>query len=220
MILAWLKREVRKLCWQVIPINIAVFISGRGSNLQSIIDAVETGEIPAEIKLVISDNKEAYGLKRAQQADIKAEFVDPGKFDSKKDYEKNLLNKLNTHDIQLVALAGFMRLLSPYFLREFSGRVMNIHPSLLPSFRGLHPQRQAVEYGVKVSGCTVHFVDEGMDTGPIILQQAVPVKDEDDEDSLAQRILKKEHKIYPRAVKLFAEGRLKQQGRRVIIKDK
>ncbi|MFW6279032.1 MAG: phosphoribosylglycinamide formyltransferase [Bacillota bacterium] len=200
----------------MIKINIAVFISGRGSNLQSIMDAVAKGELPVSLELVVSDNQDAYGLERANDAGVEAQFVDPQKFSSAREYEKEIISLLAEKEIKLVCLAGFMRLLSPYFLENFTGRVMNIHPSLLPSFRGLHAQKQAVDYGVKVSGCTVHFVDEGMDTGPIILQKAVPVYDDDDEDSLAARILEKEHQIYPRAIKLFAEGSLKQEGRRVI----
>ena len=205
------------LSWEVRAINIAVFISGRGSNLQSIIDAAG-GELPVQPVLVISDNQEAFGLQRAEKAGIEAKFVDPASFPSQKDYEQKLIKLLAERAVELVALAGFMRLLSSYFLENFPGRVMNIHPSLLPSFRGLHAQKQAVDYGVKVSGCTVHFVDEGMDTGPIILQEAVPVYDDDDADSLAARILEKEHEIYPRAIKLYAEGRLEQKGRRVYRK--
>lgn len=198
-------------------INLAVFISGRGSNLQSIIDSISQGELPLDLKIVISDNREAYGLKRARKAGIEARYVNPGAHDSEKQYEQQILTLLKERKIKIVALAGFMRLLSPYFLEQFSGEVMNIHPSLLPAFRGLHAQKQALEYGVKVSGCTVHFVDEGMDTGPIILQESVPVYDDDDEDSLAARILKKEHQIYPQALKLYATGRLQKKGRRVKI---
>ena len=198
-------------------INLAVFISGRGSNLQSIIDSISRGELPLDLKIVISDNREAYGLKRARKAGIEARYVNPGAHDSEKQYEQQILTLLKERKIKIVALAGFMRLLSPYFLEQFSGEVMNIHPSLLPAFRGLHAQKQALEYGVKVSGCTVHFVDEGMDTGPIILQESVPVYDDDDEDSLAARILKKEHQIYPQALKLYATGRLQKKGRRVKI---
>ncbi len=198
-------------------INLAVFISGRGSNLQSIIDSISRGELPLDLKIVISDNREAYGLKRARKAGIEARYVNPGAHDSEKGYEQQILTLLKEREIKIVALAGFMRLLSPYFLEQFSGEVMNIHPSLLPAFRGLHAQKQALEYGVKVSGCTVHFVDEGMDTGPIILQESVPVYDDDDEDSLAARILKKEHQIYPQALKLYATGRLQKKGRRVKI---
>ncbi len=197
-------------------INISVFISGRGTNLQSIIDAVQSGNLPVTIKTVISDSEEAYGLKRARKAGIEALFIDPDDFSSTQEYEQKLLDIIEENKINLVALAGFMRLISPYFLNNFSGSIMNIHPSLLPSFRGLHAQKQAIDYGVKVSGCTVHFVDEGMDTGPIILQEAVPVYDNDNEESLAERILTKEHKIYPQAIKLYAQGKLKIKGRKVI----
>ena len=207
------------LFWEVKAINISVFISGRGSNLQSIIDAAADGELSVEPVLVISDNRDAYGLERARKAGIEAKFVDPQAYTTEQEYEQHLLEILVARDVELVALAGFMRLLSSYFLEQFSGRVMNIHPSLLPSFRGLHAQKQALDYGVKISGCTVHFVDEGMDTGPIILQKAVPVYDDDDEDSLASRILEQEHKIYPEAIKLYARGCLQQKGRRVIRKE-
>jgi len=203
----------------VIKINISVFISGRGTNLQSIIDAVQSGKLPVTIKAVISDNEEAYGLKRAQKAGVESIFIDPDDFSTTQKYEQKLLEFMEENKIKLVVLAGFMRLISPYFLNNFRGKVMNIHPSLLPSFRGLHAQKQAIDYGVKVSGCTVHFVDEGMDTGPIILQKAVPVYDDDDEDSLAERILTEEHKIYPQAIKLFAQDKLKIKGRKVIRED-
>ena len=196
-------------------INIAVFISGRGTNLQSIIDSIENDEIPVNIKAVISDNEEAYGLVRAREADIETFWIDPDKYQTDEKFEDEILSILEKKNIELVALAGFMRLLSPYFLNNFSGRTMNIHPSLLPSFRGLHAQKQAIDYGVKISGCTVHFVDEGMDTGPIILQEAVPVYDSDDEESLAARILEKEHQIYPEAIRLYAEGKIKVDCRKV-----
>ena len=201
-------------------INIAVFISGRGTNLQSIIDAVTNDEIPVNIKAVISDNEDAYGLVRAQKAGIETFWVDPDKYDTDKQFEDEIISILQKRKVELVALAGFMRLLSPYFLNNFSGKTMNIHPSLLPSFRGLHAQKQALDYGVKISGCTVHFVDEGMDTGPIILQEAVKVYDSDDEESLADRILEKEHEIYPEAIRLYAEGKIKLEGRRVIRLEK
>ncbi|ACL70955.1 phosphoribosylglycinamide formyltransferase [Halothermothrix orenii] len=198
-------------------INLAVFISGNGTNLQAIIDSIKAGRVEAELKMVISDKKNAYGLVRAEKAGIENIFIDPADFNSRQGYEKELLDYLDKKNIDLVALAGFMRLLSPYFINQFSGKIMNIHPSLLPSFPGLHAQRQALEYGVKVSGCTVHFVDEGMDTGPIILQAPVPVYSDDTEERLASRIREKEHELYPEAIQLFAENRLTIQGRKVYI---
>jgi len=203
----------------VIKINIAVFISGRGSNLQSIIDSTVEEDGSVNISLVISNRQDAYGLQRASKAGIEYCVIKPADFSSSQEYEVEMLSELQKRDIELVALAGFMRLLSPYFLAEFPGKVMNIHPSLLPSFRGLDAQQQALDYGVKVSGCTVHFVDEGMDTGPIILQKAVSVYDDDNKESLAARILKEEHKIYPAAIKLYARGKLQLAGRKVIKKN-
>lgn len=196
-------------------LKIGILASGRGSNLQSIIDSVEAGEIKADIRIVISDREKAFALERAAKHNINTLYVNPGQYETRKKYEQKLIDVFKEKDVELIIMAGFMRILSPYFIRQFRQRVMNIHPSLLPAFPGLHPQRQALEYGVKVSGCTVHFADEGMDTGPIILQSAVPVLDDDDEDSLAARILKEEHQIYPQAVKLFSEGKLRIDDRNV-----
>lgn len=198
-------------------LKIGVLVSGNGSNLQAIIDRIEAGELQAEISIVISDREDAYALKRAARHGIENMYIDPGKFREKREYEGKLVQVLKERGVELVIMAGFMRLLGPYFIREFHQRVMNIHPSLLPSFPGLRPQLQALEHGVKVSGCTVHFVDEGMDTGPIILQGAVPVYDDDTEETLSARILEKEHQIYPEAIKLYSEGRLKIEGRKVRI---
>lgn len=199
-------------------LNIAVLVSGRGSNLQSIIDNIENGYIPdAAIKVVVSDKGDAYALERAKDNGIDAVFVDPSAFGGKKGYEEEVLRKLAKYDIQLVLLAGYMRIIGRDVIEAYKNRMMNIHPALLPSFMGLHAQKQAFDYGVKVAGCTVHFVDEGMDTGPIILQRCVPVLEGDTEDTLAGRILEQEHKIYPEAVKLFAEDRLKVDGRIVSI---
>jgi len=198
-------------------LKIGVLASGRGSNLQSIIDSIEEGKIEARISVVISDKKDAKALVRAEDHDIKGEFVNPAKYSSKANFEKRLIEILDNEGVELVLLAGFMRILSPYFIRKYKGRIMNIHPSLLPSFPGLHAQRQALEYGVKLSGCTVHFADEGMDTGPIILQAAVPVKEGDTEETLAARILEQEHIIYPEAVHLYSKGLLKLEGRKVKI---
>lgn len=198
-------------------LKIGVLVSGNGSNLQAIIDRIEAGELQAEISIVISDREDAYALKRAARHGIENMYIDPGKFREKREYEGKLVQVLKERGVELVIMAGFMRLLGPYFIREFHQRVMNIHPSLLPSFPGLRPQLQALEHGVKVSGCTVHFADEGMDTGPIILQRAVPVYDDDTEETLSARILEKEHQIYPEAIKLYSEGRLKIEGRKVRI---
>lgn len=199
-------------------LNIAVLVSGRGSNLQSIIDNIENGYIPdAAIKVVVSDKGDAYALERAKDNGIDAVFVDPSAFGGKKGYEEEVLRKLAKYDIQLVLLAGYMRIIGRDVIEAYKNRMMNIHPALLPSFMGLHAQKQAFDYGVKVAGCTVHFVDEGMDTGPIILQRCVPVLEGDTEETLAGRILEQEHKIYPEAVKLFAEDRLKVDGRIVSI---
>ncbi|WP_445474390.1 phosphoribosylglycinamide formyltransferase [Methanococcoides methylutens] len=199
-------------------LNIAVLVSGRGSNLQSIIDNIENGYIPdAAIKVVVSDKRDAYALERANDNGIAAVFIDPSAFGGKKGYEEEVLRTLEEYDTQLVLLAGYMRIIGRDVIEAYKNRIMNIHPALLPSFMGLHAQRQAFDYGVKVAGCTVHFVDEGMDTGPIILQRCVPVLEGDNEDTLADRILEQEHKIYPEAVKLFAEDRLKVDGRIVSI---
>ncbi len=200
-------------------LRLGVLISGRGTNLQSIIDHCEQKKIPAEVVVVISDKKVAYGLERAKKHGIEALFIDPKAFPGKESFEKAMGDELEKRNVDLICLAGFMRILSPYFVNRFRGRIINIHPALLPSFPGLHGQGQAVNHGVKISGCTVHFVDEGVDSGPIIIQAAVPVFDDDDEDTLAARILKCEHKIYPMAIKLIAEGRIKVEGRKVIIKD-
>ena len=199
-------------------INIGVLVSGRGTNLQAIIEAVEEGRIEGEISIVVSDNPDAYALKRAKQYNIETQYIDFNKFKNRENYDKKIVEYLKEKKVDLVVLAGYMRILSPYFIRTYKNKIINIHPALLPSFPGLHTQRQAVEYGVKVSGCTVHFVDEGVDSGPIILQKTVEVKDNDTEESLAERILKEEHQIYPRAIQLFSEGRLIIKGRKVFIK--
>jgi len=199
-------------------INIGVLVSGRGTNLQSIIDAIREGKIEGRISIVISDNREAFALKRAEKSNIETRYIDFKSFKNREDYDKKIVEYLKEKNVDLVVLAGYMRILSPYFIKMYKNRIMNIHPALLPSFPGLHAQRQAVEYGVKVSGCTVHFVDEGVDSGPIILQKAVEVEDSDTEESLAERILKEEHQIYPRAIQLFSEGKLVIKGRKVYIK--
>ena len=200
-------------------INIGVLASGRGTNLQAIIEAIEEGKIEGRISIVISDNPDAYALKRARQHNIETRYINFKEFKNREDYDKEIINYLKEKKVDLVVLAGYMRILTPYFINAYKDKIINIHPALLPSFPGLHAQKQAVEYGVKVSGCTVHFVDEGVDSGPIILQQAVEVKDDDTEESLAERILREEHRIYPRAIQLFSEGKLIIKGRRIFIKE-
>ncbi len=204
---------------QAEKLKIAVLASGSGSNLQAIIDEIATGLLPAELCLVISDKPDAYALQRAQKANVPTKILLPQDFTSRADYDAQLVQLLQAAKVEVVALAGYMRLVTPTLLNAFPQRVLNIHPALLPSFPGLHAQRQAFEYGVKVAGCTVHFVDEGMDSGPIILQAPVPVLDTDNADSLTARILEQEHIIYPLALRLLAEGKLHIVGRRVQIDD-
>ena len=197
--------------------NIAVLVSGRGSNLQSIIDNIDNGYIEnAQISVVISDVEDAYALERARNHGITDVFIDPSDYSNKQDYEKEIIEVLKDNDADLILLAGYMRLVGNYLISAYRNSIINIHPALLPSFKGLHAQKQAFDYGVKVSGCTVHFVDEGMDTGPIIIQKCVTVLEGDTADDLASRILEQEHIIYPEAVKLFVEGKLKVEGRIVV----
>ncbi|MFH0764740.1 MAG: phosphoribosylglycinamide formyltransferase [Candidatus Omnitrophota bacterium] len=195
--------------------NIAILCSGRGTNLQAIIDSVKSGYIPAKIALVMSDNEGALALERAKKAGIETLVLNKKNFKTRDDFDKEIAKNLKKRNVELVILAGFMRLLSRYFIKEYKNRIMNIHPALLPSFKGMRGVSDALEYGVKVTGPTVHFVDEELDHGPIILQRAVEVKDDDTEESLLGRVHKEEHKIYPEAIKLFVEGKLKIQGRRV-----
>ena len=196
---------------------IGVLVSGGGTNLQAIIDAIEAKRLEAAIKLVLSNKVDAYGLVRAKNHGIATEILDHRKYPSRETYDEAVVDLLRAHDVELVVLAGFMRLLSPVFVKAYSNRIMNIHPALLPSFPGLHVQKKAVEYGVRFSGCTVHFVNDECDEGPIIIQAVVPVFADDTEAKLAARILKEEHRIYPRAIQLYAEGRLRVDGRRVIV---
>lgn len=198
---------------------IAVLASGRGSNLQAIMDAIENKTLDAVVKIVLSDKENAKALDRAREKGIKAVFISPKDFAQKIDYEEAMLQEIKEHHCDLICLAGYMRILSPYFVQNAPCRIMNIHPSLLPSFPGLHAHQQALDYGVKYSGCTVHFVDEGMDSGAIIFQEIVEILPDDTEDSLSERILIKEHQIYPKAIQAFGEGRLQQEGRKVIIQD-
>ena len=197
--------------------KIGVLCSGRGSNLASIIEAIERGEIRAEIAVVIADKADAYALERAREKGIPAVAVVYRDYAERADFERALLTELHTHGVTLVVLAGFMRILSPVFVHAYTGRILNIHPALLPSFPGAHAHRDVLAYGVKVSGCTVHFVDEGMDSGPIILQASVPVQEGDTEEALAARVLAQEHRIFPEAIKLYVEGRLCTDGRKVHI---
>ncbi len=200
-------------------INIGVLASGRGTNLQAIIEAIEEGKTEGEIKVVISDNPDAYALKRAKQHNIDTQYINFKEFKDREDYDKEIIKTLKKKKVDLVVLAGYMRILTPYFINVYKNKIMNIHPALLPSFPGLHAQRQAVEYRVKISGCTVHFVDEGVDSGPIILQKSIQVSADDTEESLAEKILKEEHQIYPQAIQLFSQGRLIIKGRKVFIKE-
>ncbi|MEE3380750.1 MAG: phosphoribosylglycinamide formyltransferase [Succiniclasticum sp.] len=197
--------------------KIGVVVSGRGSNLQSILDHIDAGELPVEVTVVVSDHKDAFALQRAAKHGIPTVVVERKACKDKSEFEDRIADALISHGAELVVLAGFMRILSGNFISKFPHRIMNIHPALLPSFTGLHAQGQAVAYGVKVAGCTVHFIDEGTDTGPIILQKVVPVMDDDTEDTLADRILVEEHKALPEAIKLWAEGRLTVEGRKVRI---
>ena len=201
-----------------VKLRLGVLVSGRGSNLQAIIDAGEAGAIDAGVVIVVSDVADARGLELARRQGIEAVFVDPCLHTTSEDFNATVIDLLHKREVELVCLAGFMRLLSPHFIREYRNRIMNIHPALLPAFAGLHAQRQALRYGTKVSGCTVHFVDEGVDTGPIIIQAVVPVLDEDTEETLSARILTYEHQIYPQAIQLFAEGRLEIRGRLVLCR--
>lgn len=198
-------------------VKIGVLVSGSGSNLQSIIDRIDAGDLSAEIVCVISNNAGAYALERARKHNIPALHMDHRLFAGRSAYDAALVEALQQYDVELVILAGFMRIITPILIDAFPNAIMNIHPAILPAFPGLHAQRQALEHGAKVSGCTVHFVDAGTDTGPIIIQAVVPVLDGDTEESLSARIQVEEHRIYPRAVQLYAEGRISVEGRRVVI---
>ncbi len=199
-------------------VKTAVLVSGSGTNLQSIIDAAEAGRCSARIMVVVSDNPGAYALERAKKHGIPVEVVTKEQFPQKKDFDGRLVELLRGYDVELVVLAGFMRILTEVMIEAFPMRIMNIHPSLLPSFPGLDVQKKALDYGVRFSGCTVHFVDKGVDTGPIIIQAVVPVYDDDTVEDLKERILAEEHRIYPQAIELYAQGRLEIKGRRVFVK--
>ena len=196
---------------------VGVLASGRGSNLQAILDACRAPDFPARVVVVISDREQSAALERARAAGVPAVFVNFKDFADREAFSAAIVRELQARSVELVCQAGFMRILSPLYVRAFAGRAMNIHPALLPAFPGLHPQRQALEHGVKVSGATVHFVEDGVDTGPIVLQASVPVEPGDTEETLAARILLVEHRLYPQAIRLFADGRLTIEGRKVIV---
>ena len=197
-----------------LPLRLGILASGRGSNFAAILDAIDAGRCPAEVAILVSDRPDAEALERAAAHAIPTAVVVPTDYPDREKYDLQVVERLRAAKVQLVALAGYMRIVTPAFLAAFPDRVINIHPALLPAFPGLHAQRQALEYGVKVSGCTVHFVDEGVDSGPIILQQAVEVCDDDTEESLSARILVEEHKLYPEAIRRIARGEVALGGRR------
>lgn len=199
------------------PLRIGVMVSGNGSNLQSIIDHVDAGRLDAEVVCVISNREHAFALERARKHGIPAIFLNHRSFPDRESFDAAAVEALRRHGVELVALAGFNRIVSRVMLDAFPMAILNIHPALLPSFPGGHAQRQALEHGVKIAGCTVHLVDAGTDTGPIIAQAAVPVLDTDSEETLSARILKEEHRIYPAVIQLFAEGRIRFRGRKVLI---
>lgn len=196
--------------------RLAVFVSGSGTNLQAIIDAQIRS---VEIVVVVSNNPSAYAIERANRHNINVEVIDHKQYSSREEFEKEIIRRLESYKIDFIALAGFMRILSPVFIRAYKNRIMNLHPALLPLFPGIHAAKQALDYGVKFTGCTVHFVDEGVDTGPIILQSVVLIYDNDTEETLLERIHKEEHRIYPEAIRLFAEGKLRIEGRRVFVSE-
>lgn len=198
--------------------QIAVFLSGRGSNFRAIHDAILAGSINADIVLVFSNKKEAPGLRIAKECGLETVYLDPREYDSREAYDAAAIEETKKRNVDLICLAGYMRILTPGFCEEYKHRIMNIHPALLPSFPGLHVQKKALEWGVRFSGATVHFVTPDVDMGPIILQAVVPVQQDDTEETLSERILKEEHRIYPEAVKLYFEGRLEVKGRRVFIR--
>ena len=199
--------------------RLGVLVSGRGTNLQSILDAIGKGEVPAEVGVIISNKETAPALERGRQHGVESIFLNPKDFASREAYDRELVTLLNARDIDLGCLAGYMKILTAGFIRAFAGKIINIHPSLLPAFPGLDVQQKALDHGVKFAGCTVHFVEEEVDTGPIVLQAVVPVQDGDTTETLSARILEQEHQIYPRAIQLIAENRLRIQGRRVLIQE-
>lgn len=200
-------------------VRLGVLVSGSGTNLQSILDACAAGAIDARVAVVISNVASAYALNRAQSAGVPTRIVLHKEYPDRDAFDAELVRVLKEHEVELVCLAGFMRILTQGFIRAYPGRIMNIHPALLPSFPGLEVRQAAIDHGVRFSGCTVHFVDEGVDTGPIIIQAVVPVYPDDTEELLKDRILRREHQIYPKAIQLYAQGRLSISGRRVLIHD-
>jgi len=196
---------------------IGILASGRGSNFQSIIDSIESGNLSAKIAILITDKSDAYAIERASKHNIETLIIKPSDFSDKNEYYSHIAVELKKRNVGLVVLAGFMRVVGKALIDQFPDRVINIHPALLPSFPGLHGHKDAIDYGVRISGCTVHFADEGVDTGPIIMQAAVPAYHDDTEDTLSERILKQEHRIYPYVIKLFAEGKISIDGRKVTI---
>ena len=212
---------IKKLSTPQVPLKIfklAVLVSGRGSNLQAIMDSIDREELDAHLSIVISNTKDAIALKRAEKHGIKTIFIDPSNYLSSKEYDKALVLKLKEFSVDLICLAGYMRILGEEVIQTFEKKIINIHPSLLPAFPGMNAQKQAINHGVKFSGCTVHFVDFGVDTGPIILQTVVPVYDNDDEKSLSKRILEQEHYLYPKAIKMIQENKVRLNGRTVTSK--
>ncbi len=198
-------------------LTLGVLASGRGSNFQSIIDSIASGFLSAKIAVLITDKPDAYAIERASKHNIESLIIRPRDFSDKNAYYSHIAEELKKRDVGLVILAGFMRVVGRALVDKFRYKIVNIHPALLPSFPGLHGHKDAIDYGVKISGCTVHFVDEGVDTGPIIIQAAVPAYHDDTEDTLSERILKQEHRIFPYAIKLFAEGKISVDGRKVTI---
>jgi len=197
--------------------TLGVLISGRGSNLQAILDAIAAGRLDARVGIVISNKRDAPGLKRAEAASVPTAFVSHRDYGSREAFDEAVVKELRAHEVDVVCLAGFMRILSPVLVQAFPDRILNVHPSLLPAFVGLDAQRQALDYGAKVSGCTVHLVDEELDHGPIVLQASVPVEEDDDEDTLSARILEQEHRLYPEAIRLLLAGRVRIAGRRAFV---
>jgi phosphoribosylglycinamide formyltransferase-1 len=200
-------------------LKLGVLVSGSGSNLQAIIERIEAGALNAAIRVAISNKPDAYALVRCGKHGIPAVVIRHQDFRTREDFDRRMIDVLQAHDVELVVMAGFMRVLTPLFLKAFPMRIMNIHPALLPAFPGTHVQQQAIDYGVKFSGCTVHFADEGVDTGPVIIQAIVRVLPQDTADTLAARILREEHRIYPQAIQFYADGRLLVSGRKVIVQD-
>lgn len=205
-------------------LKLGVLVSGSGTNLQAIIDSIKSGKLKVSVEVVISSREDAFAIKRAKESGIEAVAICPEWFPSKAEYEEAMINKLREAKVELVVLAGFLKVLSPHFIRAFAGRIINIHPSLIPAFcgkgyYGLKVHKAVLEYGAKVTGATVHFADEGTDTGPIILQKAVEVRDDDTPEILSKRVLEVEHEILPEAIRLFAEKKLDVVGRRVFIKE-